>query len=78
MAISVFVVLEKFLSYENELPIFENLIMKAYFAIKGFTPSEDKWFGLDTSAVKVEKVPLVIRSAENVKLKRVPWQGHVH
>lgn len=73
-----FVVLEKFLSYENELPIFENLIMKAYFAIKGFTPSEDKWFGLDTSAVKVEKVPLVIRSAENVKLKRVPWQGHVH
>ncbi len=66
-----FVVLEKFLSYDNELPLFEGLIMKAYFFIKSFTPSEDKWFGLDTSAVKLEKVPLVIRPAENVKLKRV-------
>ncbi len=71
-----FVVLEKFLSYENDLPIFENLIMKAYFWIKGFTPSEDKWFGLDTSAVKVEKVPLIIRPATSISLKRVPWQNY--
>jgi KUP system potassium uptake protein len=71
-----FVVLERFLSYENSLPIFENLIMKAYFFIKGFTPTEDKWFGLDTSAVKVEKVPLLIRPAGKVVLKRVPWHGH--
>jgi KUP system potassium uptake protein len=68
-----FVVLEKFLSNDNELSYFENAIMKAYFFIKGFTPTEDKWFGLDTSAVKVEKVPLVIRPAENVSLKRIPW-----
>ncbi|MCU0324335.1 MAG: KUP/HAK/KT family potassium transporter [Spirosomaceae bacterium] len=68
-----FVVLEKFLSYDNELPLWENLIMKAYFFIKQYTPSEDKWFGLDTSAVKVEKVPLVIRPTENVGLKRIPW-----
>jgi len=66
-----FVVLEKFLSFENELPIFEQIIMKAYFFIKQFTNSEDKWFGLDTSAVKVEKVPLIIRPAEVVKLQRV-------
>lgn len=68
-----FVVLEKFLSYDNQLSFYENLIMKAYFFIKGFTPSEDKWFGLDSSAVKVEKVPLVIRPTENVNLKRIPW-----
>ncbi len=66
-----FVVLEKFLSYDNELPLIEALIMKAYFFIKDFTPSEDKWFGLDTSAVKVEKVPLIIRPAENIRLKRI-------
>jgi KUP system potassium uptake protein len=66
-----FVVLERFLSYENELPFFEQIIMKAYFFIKDFTTSEDKWFGLDSSSVKVEKVPLVIRPAKNVKLKRV-------
>lgn len=66
-----FVVLEKFLSFENELPIFEQLIMKAYFFIKGFTTSEDKWFGLDSSAVKIEKVPLIIRAVERVKLQRI-------
>mgnify|MGYP000734100392 CR=1 FL=1 len=66
-----FVVLERFLSYENELPFFEQIIMKAYFFIKEFTTSEDKWFGLDSSSVKVEKVPLVIRPAENIKLRRV-------
>ncbi len=65
-----FVVLEKFLSFENEMPIFEQIIMKTYFFIKQFTNSEDKWFGLDTSAVKVEKVPLIIRPTESVKLKR--------
>ncbi len=66
-----FVVLEKFLSYENKLPFFERIIMKAYFFIKQFTNSEDKWFGLDSSSVKIEKVPLVIRSDENVKLNRI-------
>lgn len=66
-----FVVLEKFLSFENELPFFEQLIMKTYFFIKGFTTSEDKWFGLDSSAVKIEKVPLIIYPAENFNLKRI-------
>jgi KUP system potassium uptake protein len=66
-----FVVLERFLSYENELPRDERLIMELYFWIKSYTNTEDKWFGLDTSSVKIEKVPLVIRSATNVNLKRV-------
>lgn len=66
-----FVVLEKFLSYENEMPFMERLIMEAYFFIKGFTTPEDRWFGLDTSSVKIEKVPLIIKSAENVSLTRV-------
>lgn len=66
-----FVVLEKFLSFENQLPLLERIVMEAYFFIKQFTNSEDKWFGLDSSAVKVEKVPLIIRPIENVKLKRI-------
>ncbi|HEV7348876.1 KUP/HAK/KT family potassium transporter [Telluribacter sp.] len=66
-----FVVLERFLSVENDLPFFEQLVMKAYFALKGITTAEDKWFRLESSSVKVEKVPLVIRPIENVKLKRV-------
>ncbi|WP_375443965.1 KUP/HAK/KT family potassium transporter [uncultured Fibrella sp.] len=67
-----FVVLEKFLSYENDLSTFERIIMNAYFSIKAFTTPEDRWFGLDSSSVKVEKVPLVIRPIENISLKRIP------
>ncbi len=66
-----FVVLEKFLSFENDLPTNERIIMNLYFSIKAFTTPEDRWFGLDSSSVKVEKVPLVIRPVENVKLKRI-------
>ncbi len=66
-----FVVLEKFLSFENDLPASERIIMNLYFWVKSFTTSEDRWFGLDSSSVKIEKVPLVIRPVENVKLKRI-------
>lgn len=66
-----FVVLEKFLSFENDLPMRERIVMDVYFFVKGFTTPEDRWFGLDSSAVKIEKVPLVIRPVENVKLKRI-------
>lgn len=66
-----FVVLERFLSFENDLPLFEQFVMKTYFFVKDFTTPEDKWFGLDSSSVKVEKVPLIIRPVENVKLRRI-------
>jgi KUP system potassium uptake protein len=65
-----FVVLERYLSNENNLPFWERITMEAYFFIKGFTSSEDKWFGLDTSSVKVEKVPLILRPIDNITLER--------
>ncbi|MBC6609666.1 KUP/HAK/KT family potassium transporter [Hymenobacter sp. BT507] len=66
-----FVVLEKYLSVENDFPTVEKLVMQAYFYIKQFIASEDKYFGLDTSSVKVEKVPLVIAPVRDVALKRI-------
>ncbi len=66
-----FVVLERFLSFENDLPVMEQLVMKSYFALKTITTPEDKWFGLDSSAVKIEKVPLIIRPAKRIKLRRI-------
>ncbi len=68
-----FVVLKKFLSYNNELPFWENMVMKTYFFIKQFTTSEEKWFGLDSSAVKIEHVPIIIKPVENIPLKEIPW-----
>ena len=66
-----FVVLEKYLSLENDFPTVEKLVMQAYFYIKQFIASEDKYFGLDTSSVKVEKVPLVISPVRDVTLTRI-------
>ncbi|GAA3959392.1 KUP/HAK/KT family potassium transporter [Hymenobacter antarcticus] len=66
-----FVVLEKYLSVENDLPTMEKMVMQAYFYIRQFIPSEDQYFGLDTSSVKVEKVPLIIAPAQNVTLTRI-------
>ncbi|TVT42652.1 KUP/HAK/KT family potassium transporter [Hymenobacter setariae] len=66
-----FVVLEKYLSIENDFPTMEKLVMQAYFYIRQFISSEPQYFGLDTSSVKVEKVPLVIAPVREVALTRI-------
>lgn len=66
-----FVVLEKHLSHENDLPPYERLIMNGYFILKDISLSEQSAFGLDTSSVTVEKVPLVISPIEDFHLTRV-------
>ena len=66
-----FVLLKRFLSYENQLPFLERITMDLYFFIKQFTESEDQAYGLDTSSVKIEKVPLIIKPATNINLVRV-------
>lgn len=66
-----FVVIKRHLSYENELGAVENLIMNGYFTLDRFSLPEDKVFGLDTSSVDIEKVPLVISPPKETRLKRV-------
>lgn len=66
-----FIVMEKFLSQDNELPIFERLIMKLYFWIKKTSLSEERGFGLEQSNVTVEKFPLIVAPVRKLKLKRI-------
>ena len=66
-----FIVMEKFLSQDNELPFFERLVMKLYFWLKEISLSEEKGFGLDASNVTVEKFPLVVAPVKSLKLKRI-------
>jgi KUP system potassium uptake protein len=66
-----FIVLEKFLSQDNELPIFERLVMKLYFWIKKISLSEERGFGLEQSNVIVEKFPLIVAPVRRLKLKRI-------
>ena len=66
-----FIVMEKFLSPDNELSNFEKLVLKMYFWIKDKSLSEEKGFGLDTANVKVEKFPLIISPVSKLRLKRI-------
>ena len=66
-----FIVMEKYLSQDNELPIIERMIMKIYFWVKEWSLSEEKGFGLDSSNVTTEKFPLIVAPVTNLKLKRV-------
>lgn len=66
-----FIVIEKFLSYENELPIHEKVILDIYGVLKHLSLSEEKAFGLDTSSVTVETVPLIIAPSKELRMKRV-------
>ena len=65
-----FVVMEKFLSSDNDLPFYERVIMNFYFWIKEKSLSEEKGFGLDQSNVTVEKFPLLINPVNSINLKR--------
>ena len=66
-----FIVMEKYLSQDNELPIIERIIMRIHFWLKDVTLSQEKGFGLDTSNVTVEKFPLIVAPVSAIKLKRV-------
>jgi len=64
------IVMEKFLSHDNDLPFVERLIMQFYFIIKKISLSEEKGFGLDSSYVTIEKYPLVVAPVSDLKLVR--------
>lgn len=66
-----FVVMEKFLSFENELPFYEKIILDLYFFFKKVSLSEERAFGLDTSSVTIEKVPLIVNPIGEVNLRRI-------
>ena len=64
-------VMEKYLSQDNELPILERFIMRLHFRLKEITLSEERNFGLDLSNVTVEKFPLIVAPISSIKLRRV-------
>ena len=66
-----FVVIEKFLSYENDLPMFEKVVLNLYFMLKELSLSEAKAFGLDSSSLKIEKFPMVISRPKDLHLRRI-------
>jgi KUP system potassium uptake protein len=66
-----FMVMEKYLSQDNELPFMERVVMKLHFWMKEHSLSEERGFGLDVANVTVEKFPLIVSPVANLKLKRI-------
>jgi KUP system potassium uptake protein len=66
-----FMVMEKYLSQDNELPFMERVVMKLHFWLKEHSLSEERGFGLDAANVTVEKFPLIVAPVTNLKLKRI-------
>ena len=67
-----FVILEKHLSKFSKLSFYERTIMHYYFVLKKLSLSEERSFGLDSSYVDVEKVPLIFVTPDDIELNRLP------
>ncbi|MGK4567931.1 KUP/HAK/KT family potassium transporter [Flavobacterium sp. 3HN19-14] len=65
-----FVIIEKFLSVENDFEVREGLMLNAYYWLKHLSLSDTKAFGLDKSDVKIEKVPIVYQPISKLSLER--------
>ena len=65
-----FVVRDSFLSFDNNMPFWQNFIMKSFYNLKYFSVKESVNFGLDRSNLIVEKYPLVFVPYSSKKLIR--------
>ncbi|MBL7890221.1 MAG: KUP/HAK/KT family potassium transporter [Bacteroidia bacterium] len=65
-----FVVIEKFLSVENEFALSDGILLNTYFLLKRHGLSDEKAFGLDKCDVVVEQVPLVYQPISKIELVR--------
>ena len=66
-----FVVIEKFLSIENEFALREGVLLNSYFFLKNLGLSDEKAFGLEKSDVVVEQIPLVYQPLPLPNLERI-------
>ncbi|MGZ5303886.1 MAG: KUP/HAK/KT family potassium transporter [Bacteroidia bacterium] len=66
-----FVVIERILNYDYSLSSYERFLMSGYGLLKQISLSEEKAFGLDTSSVVTEKVPLITVASTSPSLHRV-------
>lgn len=69
-----FIVIEKVISPDNDIPVYERIVLKIYSILKKLSLSEQAAFGLEASSVTVETIPLVITQPKApLGLTRVPF-----
>lgn len=65
-----FILIEKFLSVENEFALKEGIILNSYFFLKNYAQKDEDAFGLDRNDVLVEYVPVVYQPIQVLNLER--------
>ena len=66
-----FVLIEEVLGNSNGLSSFDNFIMGLRLKLKKITVTPEKWFGLDTSVITKEAVPLNVVQTKVKRLTRI-------
>lgn len=66
-----FIVLQKTISRSNDLSFMQKIIIDIYNILRRFSLSEEKGFGLDSSFVTIERVPLVVAETKGIHIKRI-------
>ena len=65
-----FVIMKRFLSYDNEFSAREGFILNAYFSLSKLAQSDKTAYGLDSNQTVVEYEPLVVNPVTNIQMKR--------
>ena len=65
-----FIILEKFLSVENEFSVKDGFILNSYYMLKNWSLSDTRAYGLDKSDVEIEEVAFVYQPITNLELER--------
>lgn len=66
-----FVIFDRILSHDNQLNVYERIVTRLYKILKSICPTEEKAFGLDTSIVEIERVPLIVSKPREFQLERL-------
>lgn len=65
-----FVIMNSFLSVENDLSFWNNIVMRLHFFLDKLSLPDDKAYGLDYSNVTIERTPLILGKIPEIKLTR--------
>jgi KUP system potassium uptake protein len=66
-----FIIIERFLSIENEFVVLDDIVFNTYFFLKQIGLGDIKAFGLERSNVQVEYVPWLYQPAKEISITKV-------
>lgn len=70
MADFKFIILHSWASADSEISTFERLVINSYRFIKSISLSAEEMYGLESSNIEVEKIPIQVGPTAKVKIKR--------